>query len=267
MEEADVVIIDITRMDDAAELAIEDAKDYYGKKLVITANGVLPTTYMMEYADALIYLCFSRGADHGTAMAGFLTTTEANVYADLLLGNRQPEGMMVKEIGRDEAADVDQWLDLAGDIGAAPEVRLILLALMRENPEISIPNNYGDALLCYEYGMRYGQYPEFVYDTLELPTVVQEGVMLKWGGSFEVLESVPATAKTGEPYTVNFLLWNNGADGVITIQALDGDKVVGEKIEAVNDGSWRVVTMDLIFDEAGEHNITIGDLSAVITVE
>lgn len=266
MEEADVVVLDINRVDDAAELMIEDAKDY-GKKLVITTNGVAPTTDLIAEADALIRLCFSRGADHGTAMAGFLTTTEPSVYVELLLGQRAPEGMIVKEIARDEASDVDQWLDLAGDIGVAPEVRLILLALMREHPEISIPNNYGDALLCYEYGMRYGEEPEFVYDTLELPTQVQKGILMKWGAAFEVLEAVQAPAKVGEPYTVNFLLWNKGADGITTVQAFDGEKLIAEKIEAVNGSSWRVVTLDLVFDEAGEHTVTIGDLSAVITVE
>lgn len=266
MEEADIVVLDINRVDDATELMIEDAKDY-GKKLVITTNGVAPTTDLIAEADALIRLCFSRGADHGTAMAGFLTTTEPSVYVELLLGQRAPEGMIVKEIARDEASDVDQWLDLAGDMGVAPEVRLILLALMRENPEISIPNNYGDALLCYEYGMRYGEEPEFVYDTLELPTVVQKGVLMKWGAAFEVLEAVQAPAKVGEPYTVNFLLWNKGADGITTVQALDCEKVLAETIEAVNGNSWRVVTLDLVFDEAGEHTVTIGDLSAVITVE
>ncbi len=266
MESADIVVIDITRMDDAAELAIEDAKET-GKKLIITANGISPSTFMIESADALIYLNFSRGSDHGKAMSGFLTTTEACVYTDLLIGKREPKGMIVKEIARNEASAVDQWLDLAGDIGAAPEVRLILLALMRENPFVSIPNNYGDALLCYEYGMRYGQHPEFVYDTLLLPTKVQKGVLMKWGAAFDVLESVQATAKVGEPYTVRFLLWNNGADGMTTVQAYDGETLIADKIEAVNGGEWRIVTMDLVFEAAGDHILTIGDLSAVITVE
>lgn len=266
MAEADVVVIDITRMDDAAELAIDDAHAS-GKKVVITTNGVEPTTYMLENADALISLNFSRGADHGSAMSGFSTTTEAPVYIDLLLGRREPEGMIVNEVARSEADDADQWLDLAGDIGAAPEVRLILLALMREDPASSIPSNYGDALLCYEYGMRYGEEPAFVYDTLLLPTEVVEGVMMKWGAPFDVLQSVQATAKVGEPYTVHFLLWNEGADGITTVQACEGDKVLAEKIEAVNGGEWRIVTMDLVFDEPGEHQITIGTLNAVITAE
>lgn len=266
MEDADVVVIDITRMDDAAELAIDDANEF-GKKLVITANGVDVTTYMLENADAVIYMNFARGADHGSAMAGFLTTTEAPVYAELLYGVRKPEGMIVNEVARNEEDQADQWLDLAGDIGASPEVRLILLALMRENPEISIPNNYGDALLCYEYGMRYGEEPEFVYDTLLLPTEVVDGVLMKWGMAFSVKSSGQAKAKVGEPYTVNFLLWNNGGDGMTTIKAYEGDKVLAEKIEAVNGGDWRVVSMDLYFDEAGEHQISIGTLNAVITVE
>lgn len=54
--------------------------------------------------------------------------------------------------------------------------------------------------------------------------------------------SVPATAKVGEAYNVSFLLWNNG-------------------------GRWRVVSMELVFDAAGEHHVTIGNLSTTITVE
>ena len=128
----------------------------------------------MENADASLFMNFTRGADHGTGAGGFITTMEPSVYAEILYGVREPEGMIVKEIARDTIMDNSQWKDLAGDQGASDWVRLMLLATMKENPAVAVPNNWGDPLLCYEYGMRYGQSPDFEYDTLVLPTVVVE---------------------------------------------------------------------------------------------
>ena len=54
---------------------------------------------------------------------------------------------------------------------------------------------------------------------------------------------------------------------MINVKAYSGDKVVGEKLMAVNGGSWRVVAMDLVFDTPGEHELTIGDLSATVVVQ
>ena len=82
IEDADVVIADCTQINDAAELIIEDAQDA-GKKLVILANTVDPTTYLMENGDAVLALTFSRGAD-GTGASGFITTTEPIMLAKLL---------------------------------------------------------------------------------------------------------------------------------------------------------------------------------------
>ena len=43
--------------------------------------------------------------------------------------------------------------------------------------------------------------------------------------------------------------------------------MIAEKIMAVNGSSWRVVEMELVFDTAGEHVITIGDMSTTIVAE
>ena len=263
VEDADVVIADCTQFNDTASVLMDDA-DYYGKKLVVVANCVDPDTYAMENADAVLFMNFTRGADHGTGAGGFITTMEPSVYAEILYGVREPEGMIVKEIARDTIMDNSQWKDLAGDQGASDWVRLMLLATMKENPAVAVPNNWGDPLLCYEYGMRYGQSPDFEYDTLVLPTVVVETTNENGRTS---TSSVPTTATVGEPYTVNFLLWNHGEDGVETVRAMEGETVVAEKLMAVNGGSWRVVSLDLVFEAAGEHTITIGGLSATITVE
>ena len=154
VEEADVVIADCTQINDAAEMMIEDAKDA-GKKLVIIANKVDPTTYLIENADALLALTFSRTADHGTGAAGFITTTEPIVLAQLLFGDAEPQGMVVKELARDSAMDDAQWKDLAGDQGANQWVRMMLLATMKTSENNTVPNNWGDPLLQYQDPVKY----------------------------------------------------------------------------------------------------------------
>ena len=265
MEEADVVVADCTQFNDASELIIEDAIDY-DKKLVIVSNCIDPNTYAMEMGDAVLFLNFTRGADHGTAAAGFITTTEPVVYAELLYGDRVPEGMIVKEISRDNGMETMQWKDLAGDQGASQYVRMLLLALMRASETHSTPENYGDPLLCYKYGMRYGEEPAFRYDTLYLPNALLE-VTEETSSGTSTSTQLRTVATAGEPFTAYVLLWNDGADGVTTVQAYDGDTLIGEKIMAVNGGSWRVIEMELTIDEPGEHTITIGDLTSTLTVQ
>ena len=264
IEEADVVVADCTQINDAAELMIDDAKDA-GKKLVIIANCVDPTTYLMENADALLALTFSRPADHGTGAGGFITTTEPSMLAKLLFGEAEPSGMVVKEIARNSVMDDSQWKDLAGDQGANPWVRMMLLATMKENDAHTVPNNWGDPLLQYQYGMKYGEEPAFEYDTLVLPRAIHEVVTESNGSTMTSQESVVET-KAGEPFSAYLLLWNKGADGVTTVQAKCDDAVIAEKIMAVNGGSWRVIEMTLTISEPGEHTITIGDLSKTISI-
>ena len=54
------------------------------------------------------------------------------MYADLLFGVREPEGIIQKEQARSAVIDALQWKDLAGDQGASPYVRLIVQALMED---------------------------------------------------------------------------------------------------------------------------------------
>ena len=264
MEDADVVIADCTQMNDAAELIIEDAKDA-GKKLVIVANHIDPNTYMVANADALLALTFSRPADHGTGASGFITTTEPIVFAQLLFGDAEPAGMVVKELARDEAMDDAQWKDLAGDQGANQYVRMMLLAMMKTSENHTVPGNWGDPLIQYQYGMKYGAQPDFVYDTLVLPRATHEVVTESNGSTSTSYESIVET-KAGVPFTAYVLLWNNGDDGMTTVQAICDGKVIAEKIMAVNGGDWRVVEMELTIDQPGEHTLTVGTLTKTITI-
>lgn len=264
IEDADVVIADCTQINDAAELIIEDAQDA-GKKLVILANTVDPTTYLMENGDAVLALTFSRGADHGTGASGFITTTEPIMLAKLLFGEVEPAGMVVKELPRDDAMDDGQWKDLAGDQGANQWVRMMLLATMKTSENNTVPNNWGDPLIQYQYGMRYGEDAAFVYDALVLPRVTHE-VETESNGSTSISYQSMVETKAGEPFNAYVLLWNNGADGVTTVTATCDGEVIGEKIMAVNGGSWRVVEMELTISEPGEHTITVGDLTKTINI-
>ena len=264
MTDADVVIADCTSYNDASEQVVEDAKEA-GKKLVIVSNCVDPTTWAMQNGDAVLFMNFNRPADHGTGAGGFITTTEPSVYAELLYGVREPSGMIVKEIARDSVSDDAQWKDLAGDQGADPYVRMMLLATMKTSENNETPRNWGDPLLCYQYGMRYGQSPDIVYDTLVLPRVIKETVTENNGSTITNRQSVIET-KAGEPFTMYMLVWNKGADGVANVQVKDGDNVIAEKLMAVNGGDWRVVEMELTIDTAGEHVITVGNLSKTINI-
>ena len=263
MEEADVVVGDYGTINDATELFIEDAQDA-GKPIVLTLNTTKPTEYAIKNADALMYLSYSQGADHGSTEGGFVTTTAPWVYVDLLYGVVQPGGIINKEIARDTVADNDQWKDLAGDQGASPYVRLMVQAMMEDDPNHASPNNWGDPLVTYQYGMSYGQKPEFKYSCLILPTV-QVTEEIESGSSTRMQTTLFNQTKAGEPFTVYALLRNNGADGITTVQAKANGEVVAEKIMTVEGGSWRVVQMDLTLD-AGEYTIEVGDQVGNITI-
>jgi len=267
LDEADVVVADCTRIDDAAEQLVNDAIDA-GKKLVIVANCVDPDAWMIESADAVLFMNFTRVPDHGTAQEGFIFTTEPVVFAELLFGDRQPTGMIVKEIARDAVMDGDQWQDLAGDQGTGLDVRMLLEAIMLSSENHTTPNNYGDPLLQYRYGMRYGEDAAFRFTTLVVPTEQKEikvNLFLDFWSTQMV--TLNATQKSGEPFTVYCIVWNDGSDGMTDVQVLDGDQVIATKTMAVTGGSWRIFKMDVTLEGAGEHTLTVGDLSTVITVE
>lgn len=264
MEDADVVVGDYGTINDATELFIEDAQDL-GKPIVLSLNGTEPTVYTLSNADAVLYLSYSQAADHGSTEGGFVTGTSPWIYADLIFGDRQPGGIINKEIARDVLSDDAQWKDLAGDQGASNYVRLIVQALMEDDPNHASPNNYGDPLVTYQFGMSYGQDPDFKYSCLILPIAQEVREEEGSSGSINTVVYTTNVAKAGEPFTIYALLRNNGADGFTIAQATANGEVVAEKIMTVEGGSWRVLQMDLTL-EAGEYTIEVGGLTGTITV-
>ncbi len=265
MEEADVVIGDFTAADEVMEYFVEDAQAA-GKPMVISLNRVDANAFALENADALLYLSYSQQPDHGSGTEGFMYTTEPWIYAQLLFGDRQPGGIITKEIARDSYSDAAQWKDLAGDQGASPYVRLMVQATMEDDEMHASPSNWGDPLVTYQYGMSYGLQPEFEYNCLILPQAFEEvEEQNRWG---QMVTNVVATnqATAGEPFTVYALLRNNGGDGMTIAQALANGEVVAEKIMTVEGGSWRVLQMDITLETAGEYTIQVGDQVGTITV-
>lgn len=267
MEEADVLIGDFTAENDQLELFVDDAIDA-DKPVVLTLNRLLPSQYTLESADALLYLSYSQQADHGSTEAGFITSTEPWIYADLLFGEKEPGGVIVKELARNSFEDTEQWKDLAGDQGASPYVRLMVQATMEDETNYhASPNNWGDPLVQAFYGMKYGEEPEFVYSCLILPlTMTEIEEENSWGTMSTSVQSY-TYAKAGEPFNVYALLRNNGADGITTVQVYDNDTLAAEKIITVCGGSWRVVEIEITLSEPGEHVITLGGLTGTITIE
>ncbi len=263
MEDADVVVGDFGSINDAAELFIEDAQDA-DKPIVLSLNNTKPTQYAIENATALLYLSYSQGADHGSTEGGFVTSTSPWVYVDLLYGDNDkvPGGVINKEIARDTVADNEQWKDLAGDQGASPYVRLMVQAVMEDDPNHAAPSNWGDPLVTFKYGMSYGKDPEFRYSCLIVP-MSQKTEEVESGSSTTTQTTVWNEAKAGEPFTIYCLLRNNGGDGMTTAEAKVNGEVVAKKIMTVEGGSWRVVQMDVTVGEPGDYEISIGDIEPV----
>ena len=52
--------------------------------------------------------------------------------------------------------------------------------------------------------------------------------------------------KAGVPFQVCFVAKNNGGDGHVTAQIMEGDTVLAEKFVAVDGGQFRVITMEFL---------------------
>lgn len=264
IEEADVVIGNFSSLGEQTEYLVEDAHAA-GKPVVLTMVSKV-SEYELKNADALLYMPYSQRPDHGRGEEGFIYNTDPWIYADLLFGAREPEGIIQKEQARDSMTDTKQWKDLAGDQGASNYVRLIVQALMEDDPNHASPNNYGDPLVIYKYGMRYGEAGDFDYSCLILPSVYAEVESTdRRGNPITVIEGT-VSAKAGEEFNVYCLLRNNGGDDLTYVQVKDGDNVLAEKLYTVEGGSWRVVEIPVTIETAGEYTLTVGDQSATITI-
>lgn len=271
MEEADVIVAHMTALGDGWDYVIEGAQDA-GKPIVlvlqsgINHSGKLPTEPTERDAlacAAIIMETYDSLPDHGTALPGFYRYTYPSITADFLFGARVPQGSTVYEIGRTMDDYRLSWGDLQLDIGMDDYTRLYYAAAIRNQPDILVPNNLGDSLYSSDFGMTYGTVADFDINTLVLPREVASQTDAS-GNEASVAQT--KVQKAGEAFPVMFIVQNNGTDATAVIDIYDGDTVIASKFVALDEGQFRVVSIDVTL-EAGEHTISVGGTSKTVTVE
>ena len=266
IEEADVVVARVTSLDDNTELIIDDANEA-GKPVVLAIEGSNGeeevTSFVAENCAAILYQVYRTTPDHGSSMGSFFAYTLPRVMADMIFGERQPEGSLVFEIARDAIGNALDW----GELQLDTKTRLYMAATVRRNPTAQLPNNLGDVLFPNDFGMRYGENADISLNTLAVPqSAAKQVTNSAWGSSVSyVVENT--VQKSGEAFEIDFIAENKGADGSVTVEVYDGEKLIAHKFVSVEGGSFCVVPMDIVLEGAGEHTIRIGDMTAVIVVE
>lgn len=269
MEDADVIVVHVTAMDDGAELLIEDAQDA-GIPLVLLFDGGVsnePDAWAIENSAAVMFLTYDCTPDHGSSMGNFYHKTLPSVIADMLFGAKEPSGSTVFEIARNsDDANLD-WGELQFDTGVDMKTRLYMAATARQNPTAELPTNLGDVIVPVGFGMRYGEAADIVIDTLVSDQIVDEVVSETESGTSSSISALNKTVASGESATLYMIAQNNGADGSAVVEVKEGDEVLASKYVSVEGGSFVVVTIDVPLEGAGEHTLTVGDNAIVITVE
>lgn len=267
MEDADVIIAHVTAMDDATELLFEDAADAEKPVVLCYDGGVSnePDAYAVNSSAAVLFLTYDCTPDHGSSMGNFYHKTLPSVLADMLYGVKTPSGKTVFEMAwTSEDAELD-WGELQFDTGVDTKTRLYMAAVARNNPTADLPTNLGDVMYPAHFGMRYDQPADITCNTLIAPQGVRE-VSEETSSGTRMATKVLNLAKAGETFEINFIAENNGADGYINVEVLVDGELAATKMIAVSAGSFRVVTIPLTLD-AGEHVITVGGMTANLTVE
>jgi len=270
--EADVVVAHVTSLNDASQLILEDAADA-GKPVVLiseTGNAANEVTdFEVEYADAILLQVYTIGADHGSSLGDYYSRTLPRITADMLFGTSVPGGSLVYEIARSIDDTILSFGDLQLDMGVDPVTRLYMVGTVRQDPTTKVPANLGDVLYPAGFGLTYGEDAAITLNTLIVPQVVStvEVTDERSGRVSQVSSAESAVQKSGEPFTVYLIAQNDGADGYVTVEAYDGDALVGSKFVSVEGGSFVVVRLPVTLEGAGEHTLTIGGLTAVIPVE
>lgn len=269
LEEATVAVAHVSAMDDNTELLIEDAQDA-GIPLVLLYDGGVsnePDAWAIENSSAILFLTYDCTPDHGSSMGNFYHKTLPSVIADMLFGTKEPTGSTVFEIARtSDDANLD-WGELQFDTGVDIPTRLYMAATVRNNPTAALPTNLGDVIIPVGFGMRYGENADIDINTLVCQQSVEEVVTDMGSSTSTSISAVNKTVTSGEPFSVYMLAENHGADGSATVEVMENGQVIASKYISVEGGSFVVVTMDVVLEGAGEHTLTVGDNTLVITVE
>lgn len=275
MDEADVVIAHVTSFDDNYTYMVEDAQAA-GKPMVLIYEGTVgkitaqgePYYAQVSVSNAVLMQTYINTPDHGSSVGSFYRYVTPAITAQMLFGEKDPAGSTVFEIPYKAEDAYTNWGELQMDIAVDDPTRLYMAMLAKENPTIDMPNNLGDVLYTTEFGMSYANPAEIELSLLTAPQVGGEVTTVDnvFGRSSTSIVSVNAVQKAGVPFEVYFVAKNNGGDGHVTAQIMEGDTVLAEKFVGVDGGQFRVITMELTL-EAGEHTISLGDMSTTIVVE
>lgn len=268
MEEADVCIFHVTTFDDNYYYMVEDAQAA-GKPIVLIFEGTVssePGLEQVETSDALLMQTYSNTPDHGSSVGTFYRYVTPSTTAQMLFGEKEPAGSTLYETAYNAEDYTLSWGELQNDIGVDTQTRLYMAMLAKEDPTIDMANNLGNVLWTTNYGMSYSNPADIQLSLLSVPqTTAEVEVESMWGTSMKTV-AVAANQKAGVPFEVSFVAKNNGGDGHVTVQVMDNDTVAAEKFVALDGDQFRVITVELTL-EAGEHVITVGDMSETIVVE
>lgn len=267
--EADVCVVEVSSFNDTYELMIEDAQDA-GVPVVLVFEGTNssePELQQFMDANALLMQTYSNTPDHGSSVGSFYRYVTPSVTVEMLYGEKEPAGKTLFELGYDSDAKTLSWGELQDDIGVDNATRLYMAMMAKQNPSIDMPNNLGDVIVTTDYGISYSNPAEIELSLLTVPKVTESVEEEMSNGSTRTqVSAVNASPKAGESFEVSFVAENKGGSGLITVQVMDGETVAAEKVIGLAEGQFRVVTMDVTL-EAGEHTITVGDMSETIVVE
>lgn len=269
MDEADYIIGHVTAFDENFDYLVEDAQAA-DKPIILIWEGTVgrngaqgdPYLAQVDPCAAVLMQTYNNTPDHGSSMGAFYRYVTPSITADMLFGVKEPGGSTVFEIPLTAEDAALSWGDLQMDMGVDNATRLYMAMLARENPSILMPNNLGDVLYTTNFGMNYSDPADIELSLLTVP----EAVLTVEVDGKETTEVAAATQTAGVPFDINFVAKNNGGDGHVTAQIMEGDTVLAEKFVAVDGGQFRVITMEITLD-AGEHTISLGDMSTTIVVE
>ena len=269
MDEADYIIGHVTAFDENFDYLVEDAQAA-DKPIILIWEGTVgrngaqgdPYLAQVDPCAAVLMQTYNNTPDHGSSMGAFYRYVTPAITADMLFGVKEPGGSTVFEIPLTAEDAALSWGDLQMDMGVDNATRLYMAMLARENPSILMPNNLGDVLYTTNFGMNYSDPADIELSLLTVP----EAVLTVEVDGKETTEVAAATQTAGVPFEINFVAKNNGGDGHVTAQIMEGDTVLAEKFVAVDGGQFRVITMEITLD-AGEHTISLGDMSTTIVVE
>ena len=269
MDEADYIIGHVTAFDENFDYLVEDAQAA-DKPIILIWEGTVgrngaqgdPYLAQVDPCAAVLMQTYNNTPDHGSSMGAFYRYVTPSITADMLFGVKEPGGSTVFEIPLTAEDAALSWGDLQMDMGVDNATRLYMAMLARENPSILMPNNLGDVLYTTNFGMNYSDPADIELSLLTVP----EAVLTVEVDGKETTEVAAATQTAGVQFEINLVAKNNGGDGHVTAQIMEGDTVLAEKFVAVDGGQFRVITMEITLD-AGEHTISLGDMSTTIVVE